>query len=760
MLVALLGLTACDDDDDIIIGTGVTGTVSGRTALARNEVQYLDAYGEQGVAAIDANGHFIVRMPEMDGPVLLRVPLENGGYLYGLEYVTAGAMATQNIHSFSDLAVRNWFALEDRNVDEAFANPTTDTLPSDEAFSGIEDEVQQLVQAILEQYGLGDVSLEDTSFSQGDAGLGTFLEQNYVTVTVNVFTINVYDPATGTSNPADSNDLDTDLTSVVPVVAPSTPANPPTAAGGGNVVGRPPVDDTSDPGNAESTAPAASGEWFNIGDNSHQARVMVMLDDDNPAGAGKITSNLTMLDHAADGTLIYGATMAVNGEERNGVWLMPPNQQGTTTELITSGETVPGGRPNGPFGSAHSASIAPNGTAAIGLTLSGAYEDQVALAIMNPETRVLQRGLVPGDILETDSQQYVFETLTKALATDKEIFFSAIDGRIEDRTGIWTLRNGTASLVFPEQGLEDTPLSLTSGCNFWPGTIDQPIDESFLVDDAGALYVIGTETGDNCSSRTAIVRYLDGNYEYVLRSGDPAPFEDDAAYHYAISLGGVLSDGSVIIYSSLRTNGSFDRYYSIWQYRIGGSPGLIALAGETYESPDGGGTIDYMYGFTINDDQWVLKDIGSPRRLLLGQARTSQPYPTLTPGATNLGYVAGEDARAVLTGFNDNYFLSDVFEAGLAGSSVLFTALMEDAVSNEIVESGLWRTSLDSTLVKVADADDTFEKDGVTYNFFPDASFGNSSNEFRVNSLDNGNLLYRAFSYSALHAIYEIRQLR
>ncbi len=90
----------------------------------------------------------------------------------------------------------------------------------------------------------------------------------------------------------------------------------------------------------------------------------------------------------------------------------------------------------------------------------------------------------------------------------------------------------------------------------------------------------------------------------------------------------------------------------------------------------------------------------------------------------------------------------------------LFTALMEDAVSNEIVESGLWRTSLDSTLVKVADADDTFEKDGVTYNFFPDASFGNSSNEFRVNSLDNGNLLYRAFSYSALHAIYEIRQLR
>jgi len=213
------------DEDGGIIGTGyiLRGTVASERALARNEVEVKSSSGETTMASIGSNGRFETNTVVGESPFLLRVDLGNNEFQYSIGHLD-GNTITQNVHSYTDATVRNWFAQQGQNVDAQFsANGSSVQLPGSEQYGAIFDSLTGIVALVREDYGIGNVDLADASFDADNTGVDLYLNQNPVIINNSLITIIINDPASGTQSFASSNvSLSSDL-EALDTSAPTTP---------------------------------------------------------------------------------------------------------------------------------------------------------------------------------------------------------------------------------------------------------------------------------------------------------------------------------------------------------------------------------------------------------------------------------------------------------------------------------------------------------------------------------------------------------
>lgn len=223
-------LSACSsggNDDGGIIGTGIMldGTTSSTRTYASNDIEIKARSGERSTAAIANTGRFSATEVKGDGPYLLRADLGNGDYLYGIGHDDGTGSVRRNIHSYTDAAVRNWFATNGLDVDGAFAGTQAITsLPTEAEIDGILNSLFAIVAAVLGDYNLSETNLATTSYDANDTGVDLYLDSNPVLVNNGNITIIVTDQDTLTLTQASTNvPLTTDLTAV-DNQAPSAPS--------------------------------------------------------------------------------------------------------------------------------------------------------------------------------------------------------------------------------------------------------------------------------------------------------------------------------------------------------------------------------------------------------------------------------------------------------------------------------------------------------------------------------------------------------
>jgi len=228
-ITLLVALTSCggdsgggDPEDDPgggIFGTGIQldGTVSSQYALASNTVEYKRQSGESGSEAVRSNGTFAASGIPGTGAVLLRTEIANGEKLYAMAVPGEAESINQNIHSYSDLVARNWFASNGQDIDAVFnSSGAVSTVPTAPTLRSLEQSVSQIYSGVQGDYNLDGVNIFNDEYVANGSGIDGFVINN--PVIINNGTINIYfvDPSTNAQSQAatdlsvDNNLLDAD----------------------------------------------------------------------------------------------------------------------------------------------------------------------------------------------------------------------------------------------------------------------------------------------------------------------------------------------------------------------------------------------------------------------------------------------------------------------------------------------------------------------------------------------------------------------
>ena len=222
------------------IGTSFSGTTASNTAIADADVQIKSQTGVSISTTSNASGDFTSEeLTEADentpqGPYLLRVEQANGEFLYSIAYsddaVNVGddsQQVTINIHPYTDLIIRNWFARESLDIDTEFAGVTPiSELPTLEEVTAISNEFLAILAAALEANDVSPTTnLLSSPFAAGDQGFGSFLNNSQVIINndfINIFVVDSEGADTVQGVLIDNVDLAMDFTDTIDDV-PSVP---------------------------------------------------------------------------------------------------------------------------------------------------------------------------------------------------------------------------------------------------------------------------------------------------------------------------------------------------------------------------------------------------------------------------------------------------------------------------------------------------------------------------------------------------------
>ncbi|MEE9342419.1 MAG: Calx-beta domain-containing protein [Gammaproteobacteria bacterium] len=209
-----------------IIGTGIRGTAAVGAALANAEITVKSTTGEVKVGTTAADGKFQVDDLQGTGPYLLRAAKGNSAFLYSIAHKGADNLITRNIHPYTDLIIRNWFAREGRDIDTAFAGTTAiNQMPNQTQIDQIKTEIQGIVAQLLERNSVTGADLLSSPFDTNNNGFDAFLDQSPVTIINNQITVIFIDPVTTVQNTVINNiALNTDFT-VTQDTPPTVPKN-------------------------------------------------------------------------------------------------------------------------------------------------------------------------------------------------------------------------------------------------------------------------------------------------------------------------------------------------------------------------------------------------------------------------------------------------------------------------------------------------------------------------------------------------------
>lgn len=211
--VFLFALPGCGGSDNVasgengggeIIGTGFTGTAATGTAIANSVIRVKSLSGQILTSSTGADGTFSTsKLFEASantprGPYLLRVEQGNNNYLYS---VATAASATAldadsvqinvNIHPYSDLLIRNWFALHGEDIDSAFSNDNPlDDMPSQIEIDALSTELTGILRHALSERGVAEnFNLLGSVFAANGQGFDALLDDSRVVINNNVVNV-------------------------------------------------------------------------------------------------------------------------------------------------------------------------------------------------------------------------------------------------------------------------------------------------------------------------------------------------------------------------------------------------------------------------------------------------------------------------------------------------------------------------------------------------------------------------------------------
>jgi len=174
-----------------------SGTVSTTQALAENTVYLKTPQGAVQSLELDETGQFSLSDGTLSDRYLMRVDLGNNNYLYSIAHLTLETGNRQNIHSYSDLTARSWFADQGQDIDFIFSNDASiENFPEADEYLSIDSNIQSIVSDVLQVYGLTEVNLSSASYEATDIGIDRFLNENQVVIRGLRATILVNDPQT------------------------------------------------------------------------------------------------------------------------------------------------------------------------------------------------------------------------------------------------------------------------------------------------------------------------------------------------------------------------------------------------------------------------------------------------------------------------------------------------------------------------------------------------------------------------------------
>ena len=239
-ILSLITLTGCggggssDGGEDVIVGTGsyIEGTAAVGAPLVDKLVTIKARQGRRAETMTAASGRFSTPKLEAEGPYLTRVEQTVGKYLYSIAYRNTTGSAEQtlkaNIHPFTDLIIRNWFALQNRSIEGLFDNDLEiSSLPSQEQISAIEAEIKAIIrQALIANGAPGEFNLFTADFDANNLGFDFFLDNSRVVISNQAINVTIIDAETKLQNIIVGHlPLSSDFTSPIDN-APSTPGNP------------------------------------------------------------------------------------------------------------------------------------------------------------------------------------------------------------------------------------------------------------------------------------------------------------------------------------------------------------------------------------------------------------------------------------------------------------------------------------------------------------------------------------------------------
>ncbi|MEE9318886.1 MAG: hypothetical protein V3U76_00410 [Granulosicoccus sp.] len=200
LMTTLAGCINGDPDEDGTIGTGIVlqGTVPTNRTLARNAVELKASTGQHSAAVIETgNGRYRIEAPTGEGPYLMRVDLGNNNAYYAIAFAQGQTAGHQNIHAYSDVAIRNWFAMHNLDINAEFnSEDAINVLPSQMEMSEISRSFAKLVEQSLAAYKLSGVDLQTVSFDSDDTGVDRFLDRNPIFINDGAIDIYIMDPET------------------------------------------------------------------------------------------------------------------------------------------------------------------------------------------------------------------------------------------------------------------------------------------------------------------------------------------------------------------------------------------------------------------------------------------------------------------------------------------------------------------------------------------------------------------------------------
>jgi hypothetical protein len=183
------------DGSGVITGTGIVGRAATGSAIANTDVTIKSLTGVSVTTTTDSNGGF--SSPEImeasadipRGPFLLRTMQSNGNYLYSIAHVENAVSIDSNseeisinIHPFTDLIIRNWFAIQGLNIDNAFNSGSIDSLPSASEIEAISNEFYSILFEAMSANNASEVDdLLASPFVIGD-GFDRFLDNSTVII--------------------------------------------------------------------------------------------------------------------------------------------------------------------------------------------------------------------------------------------------------------------------------------------------------------------------------------------------------------------------------------------------------------------------------------------------------------------------------------------------------------------------------------------------------------------------------------------------
>ena len=199
------GDSSSSGGDGGIIGTATIPQITNLSVEAKSKS------GKRQTTSVAANGSYKLRNTKNETYLLRTRPKNAAGkaardsgshYLYSIAHSNGSSLVRRNIHPFTDLIIRNWFATKGLDINNEFEkNSAITQLPTLQEVNAIESEIEGVIKQVLKDYGVNDnIDLLATPFSVNGQGFDKFLKRNPVVINNNQITLIFNQPNGGTQS--------------------------------------------------------------------------------------------------------------------------------------------------------------------------------------------------------------------------------------------------------------------------------------------------------------------------------------------------------------------------------------------------------------------------------------------------------------------------------------------------------------------------------------------------------------------------------